>query len=189
MIRNNSLGFHKTPAVFVTAVFVTAVLAAAMFASCSKATSSQIPMLISCFYDNASTKPPTQSPVPVGFDWCKVLLDLFKSKYKITLLLHGTNIKYGLNDTKYDSLYPHSSTNGNPFANMLQKFNSVGVTIKICEYCLVNEGLVNSDVLSFVEPVTFAIDYIAEYQLTQNESTFKAIVVYDSTLNFFPTLA
>jgi intracellular sulfur oxidation DsrE/DsrF family protein len=167
MRRNNALGVQKK------------------CSSCSKAALSQIPMLISCFYDNSSTTPPTQSHVPVGFDWCKVLLNLFENKYKITLLLHGTNIKYGLNDKKYNSLY----TNGNPFANMLQKFNSAGVTIKICEYCLVNEGLANKDLLSFVEPVTFAVDYIAEYQLTQNESTFKAIVIYDATINFFPTLA
>ena len=125
-------------------------------------------VVISCFY-NAASGPPT---LPVGFSWANVLSSEFKNKYKVTILLHGENIPYGLNDKAYESKFNQP----NPYRAFLNKMNCRGVKIVICDLCLKQDGYDNKDLICYVKPVKFSIDFIAE-------SVKKGkVVVYDAQM-------
>jgi len=90
------------------------------------------------------------------------------------LLLHGANLPFGLSDAYYRATHHNAP---NPFQGLLQSFVSRGVLVKICELCLVDAHFNNTELLPFVTPVPFSIDYIIEEQFA------GAAVVYDSPVN------
>ena len=114
-------------------------------------------LLISCFYDNLTT-----GQLPVGFTWAQDLVHHFRHKYDITLLLHGECLNYGL-------------TLNNIFAGFLHHISKkYHVKIVICELCLKQSGISNSQLLPFVKPIAFSVDYIAQYQLKGHPVIFDA---------------
>ena len=128
----------------------------------------KIRTLISCFNDGTA-----QSPTPVGFDWANTLATTFKGKYKQTILLHGDCLKYGL----VDSAYQPSFGGPNPFSVLLKQLYDYGVKIVICNLCLTNDGFTKSQLLSFVEPIAFSVDYIATH------AKKGVVVIYDAKLS------
>lgn len=124
-------------------------------------------IVISCFND--SLDPTT---LPVGFSWAEVLTSLYRKKYKVTILLHGDCIKFGLNSATYISKYGTT----NPYENFLCELAEHKVKIVICDLCLQDDGFNPSELLTFVKPIPFSVDYIAQSQLK------KRIVVYDAQL-------
>lgn len=125
-------------------------------------------LVISCFYDAAST-----DQLPVGFSWIEILLEQYSSKYKVTILLHGNCLKFGLRCKPYFEKY-HTN---NPYADFLKKMHKLGAKIVICDLCLHRDGFSNEQLLKFVKPIPFSIDFIAQSQLK------GALVVYDATLS------
>lgn len=124
--------------------------------------------IISCFYNGENKK-----TLPLGFSWGETLLKLFPNKYKITLLLHGECLKYGLNNEAFCNNFKRK----NPYKKFLKKLVEKGVQIVICEYCLTQDGFTNCELLKFVKPITFSVDYLAQAELKG-----KA-VIYDAKLN------
>jgi hypothetical protein len=124
--------------------------------------------IISCIHDGT-----TQSPIPVGFSWTETLASEFKGKYKLTILLHGECLKYGLKN----EVYQKSFSVPNPFAKLLEKFHKHGIEIVICNLCLNNDGFDKTQLLYFVKPIAFSIDYIATEQAKNG-----SVVVYDAKL-------
>jgi intracellular sulfur oxidation DsrE/DsrF family protein len=123
-------------------------------------------LIISCFYN--SPKPPT---LPVGFEWALILSSQYKKKYNVTILLHGECIPYGLNNKTYKMKYGVP----NPFADFLEKlFVKYKVIIVICHLCLKNDGYNNDQLLKFVLPIPFSINFIAQSQLRGD------LVIYDA---------
>ena len=122
-------------------------------------------VIISCYQ--------TGVPQPPGFSWANTLVTLFPSQvYTLTLLIHGVCIPNAFTDTAYEALY---ESGPNPSSGLLQTLNSTyGVSVKLCQLCLTNDGYSNSDLLPFVETVPFSIKYIIDNQIACN-----AIVVYD----------
>lgn len=108
-------------------------------------------IVISCFYNSGN------SNVPVGFDWASVLLQQFKN-YSVTVLLHGQNIPFGLKNSVYQAKYGLNNPYSGYLLNLVKKY---GLKIVICDLCLKNDGFDNKDLLSFVKPIPFSIDYIA----------------------------
>jgi len=118
-------------------------------------------VVISCFNDG--------NP-PIGFKWTSILLDKFEKRhYKITLVLHGDCLKYSLRSSKYPD------GNKNPYKNLLKIYTDYGVHIVVCELCLNELGYTNKDILSFVKPIPFSIDFIIQKQVQCN-----AVIIYDS---------
>jgi len=119
-------------------------------------------LVISCFYNSKNP-----SELPVGFKWAKDLVQKFPCKYKITLLLHGENLIYGLkgHDPPLISEF---------FRYIIKK----GVKIVICELCLKQQGYNNCQLLPFVKPIAFSVDYIAQVQI----KIPRSVVVYDAQL-------
>jgi intracellular sulfur oxidation DsrE/DsrF family protein len=129
--------------------------------------SKKIKTIISCIYDG--------SPIPIGFSWANTLATRYECKYKQTVLLHGECLKYGLNSDVYQSIYGTP----NPSATLLQQFvEQYKIKVVICELCLNNEGFNNSQLLPFIKPVPFSIDFIAESQAKEH-----AVVIYDAQLS------
>jgi hypothetical protein len=129
----------------------------------------RIRTVISCIHDGT-----TESPEPIGFSWANTLATMFKGKYKLTVLLHGECLKYGLTNDVYQNSYGSP----NPFANLLQQFSTqYHIKIVICNLCLTNDGFNASQLLSFVKPIAFSIDFIAESQAKKH-----AVIVYDAKL-------
>lgn len=129
---------------------------------CSKKTK----LIISCFY--GSNNP---SVLPVGFDWAQILSTQYRTKYDITILLHGECIPYGLNNETYQMKYGTD----NPFAKLLgELYFMQHVTIVICHLCLIKDGFNRNQLFKFVSPIPFSIDYIAQSQLEGK------IVIYDA---------
>ena len=128
----------------------------------------KLKVLISCFYDAKK-----KNELPVGFSWAETLLQLFKEKYEITILLHGDDLKYGLRSSVYKKQFKKS----NPYKKFLKNLHKNGVKIVICEFCLNQEGYNNEQLIDFVKPIKFSVDYIAEA-----ESKGK-IVIYDAQKN------
>ena len=125
-------------------------------------------IVISCFYGS-----PNPSSLPVGFSWAQILSDQYKKKYKITILLHGECIKFGLNSNTYQSKYGTP----NPYADLLENLAKNKVKIVICDLCLHNDGFNDNQLLEFVKPIPFSIDFIAQSQLRGH------LVVYDAQLS------
>ena len=67
-------------------------------------------LIISCFYDSLNP-----STLPVGFSWVETLTKLYRKTYRITLLLHGKCIKFGLDSSAYKLKYRTE----NPYAEFL----------------------------------------------------------------------
>lgn len=133
----------------------------------------KIKTIISCIYDGTD-----QSPTPIGFSWAQTLATKFKGKYSQTVLIHGENLKYGLKSSVYKQLYGTD----NPFEELLTKFNKkYKIKIVICELCLTNAGFNNSQLLSFIKPIPFSIDFIIESQVKKH-----AVVIYDAQLQTSP---
>jgi len=127
----------------------------------------KIKTIISCIYDG--------TPMPIGFSWVNTLAIKFKCKYKLTILLHGECLKYGLKSDIYQSYYGIP----NPYATFLQQLvEKYKIKIVICELCLKNDGFNNTQLLPFIKPIPFSIDFIAESQAKK-----QAIVIYDAQLN------
>lgn len=123
-------------------------------------------LVISCFYGSSNP-----SILPVGFDWAQILSTQYRSRYDITILLHGECIRYGLNNETYQMKYGTV----NPFANFLEEMhNKNHVTIVICYLCLTKDGFNRDQLLKVVTPIPFSIDYIAQSQLEGK------IVIYDA---------
>lgn len=101
-------------------------------------------ILFSCFKDGESNE------IPLGLDWANTLIKLFPKKYKITVLLHGKCIKYSMQNSKYKKL--------------LRKMHKKGIHFKVCEYCLIKDGYNIKNLINFIKPIKFSIDYIAKYQ-------------------------
>jgi intracellular sulfur oxidation DsrE/DsrF family protein len=118
----------------------------------------KIKLIISCF-----NSPQNPSELPVGFQWAQDLLIHFPHKYKITLLLHGGCIKDGIKPPKPTMI-----------SEFLTKLASHGVHVVICKLCLEQDGFKTSQLLPFIKPIKFSIDYIAESQLS------GYIVIYDA---------
>jgi intracellular sulfur oxidation DsrE/DsrF family protein len=125
-------------------------------------------LVISCFNNTFSTQ-----ILPVGFNWGQILSTQYKKKYRVTILLHGGCIFYGLNNATYQASFGTL----NPFATFLEKiFTENKVKIVICELCLRNDGYMDNQLLEFIKPVPFSINYIARAQLRGD------LVIYDSLL-------
>ena len=113
-------------------------------------------------------------PEPLGFKWIQVLSERFSSSQKeYILLLHGSCLYFGLQNSAYEARFNTT----NPQLTFLQNLHSAGVQIRICELCLQNEGFQNSDLLPFVQPVAFSIDYLINEQIEND-----AVVIYDSPI-------
>lgn len=126
-------------------------------------------LLISCFNDTSNP-----DSLPVGFSWTKILSKEYGEKYNLTILLHGNCIKYGLNSETYASKYGTC----NPFVAFLSKqYVDYFVKIIICSVCLQENGFDVDDLLDFVRPIPFSVDYIARSQLS------GSVVVYDAKLD------
>src|SRR5207245_2360287 len=127
-------------------------------------------VIISCYNDGQFLANSLQSPV--GFSWISDLLKLDQKKeQELIALLHGGCLKYGLRNKIYKK---HFGTN-NPFKKLLKSWTEQNVTIKICQLCLTKDGFTLADLLKFVEPVPFSIQYLIVEQEQEN-----AIVIYDS---------
>ena len=126
-------------------------------------------LVISCFYN---ALPPGPNNIPVGFNWANILSTSFKKKYRVTILLHGDNITYGLTDEVYQTSFGTS----NQYSAYLEQLHQQGVKIKICQLCLTNAGFNDSELMSIVKPVKFSIDYIAE------ESKKGNTIIWDAQL-------
>lgn len=123
-------------------------------------------LVISCFYNSAD--PPT---LPVGFNWAQILSTQYKKKYNVTILLHGSCIPYGLNNNTYKMKYDTI----NPFSDFLKKLSiENGVEIVICHLCLENDGFNDGQLLNFIKPIPFSINFIAQSQLK------GSLVIYDA---------
>jgi len=116
-------------------------------------------LVISCFYLNR-----VPDKLPVGLQWAQDLLTHFPNKYRITLLLHGQCLSLGLNSP------------GNTFLSILKALSDSGFKIVICELCLKQTGHNNRQLLPFVKPIAFSVDYLAEAQTGRH----KAVVIYDA---------
>ena len=121
-------------------------------------------VIISCYEDGVP---------PVGFNWANTLVTQFpSSEYTLTCLLHGYCLSYALNDAAYNEFFGTI----NPQLSLLQTLNETyGVTMKVCELCLTENGYNNSQLASFMVPVPYSIQYLIQSQLTCN-----SIVIYDS---------
>lgn len=111
---------------------------------------------------------PTPGSLPVAFNWMNILSANFTSSQRAyVLLLHGACLSYGL-----------KSRPGlvNPFESFLTSLHSRGVSIKICHLCMDQNGFLVTELMSFVEPVAFSVDYLIQ----QQEVYPEAIVLYDS---------
>ena len=124
-------------------------------------------IIISCFYNSGN------SDVPIGFDWASVLLQQYSKKYKVTILLHGQNIPFGLQNEVYKKTYGLDNPYIHYFSNLVQKY---ALKIVICDLCLKNDGFNNKQLLPFIRPIPFSIAYIAE-----SEKKGK-IIIYDAQL-------
>lgn len=131
-------------------------------------------VIISCY--NAGTETNTGQVLPVGFGWVNDLISLKDNKKrKLIALLHGECLKYGLKNSVYKAKF---GTN-NPFKKLLQNWaTNDGVSIKICNLCLTQNGYTVADILPFVQPVPFSIQYIINQQ--SSSSSKPAVVIYDS---------
>jgi intracellular sulfur oxidation DsrE/DsrF family protein len=98
-------------------------------------------------------------------------------KRDIIILLHGECLKYGLKSKVYRKTY---GCRANPFAPFLLELRRKQVQIRICNLCLMQDGFDEQDLLEFVVPVPFSIDYLLQ------EEDRGAKVVYDSTLEEHP---
>jgi hypothetical protein len=126
----------------------------------------KIKTVISCFQDG--------DPTPLGFSWSKTLAENFPCKYRQTILLHGDCLKYGLNNSAYQARFGVE----NPFASFLYDlYRNDKVRIVICQLCLNADGFAVSQLLPFIQPIAFSVDYIAESQAKRG-----AVIIYDSKL-------
>lgn len=123
----------------------------------------KIKMVMSSFYDGVP---------PISFTWVEDLLKLFPLKYNITILLHGECLKYGLKESVYVEKYGTT----NPYAPLLKNFDSKGVKIVICNYCISQQGFNDNQLLLFVEPIKFSIDYIA------TRDKMGDVIIFDAQL-------
>ncbi len=102
-----------------------------------------------------------QGSVPPGFGWCQIMVDSFNnisSPRAFELLLHGFTLKYGLNGASYNKEFKMP----NPQEGALMALHGKGVRILICEYCLRQHNYTRQDLLPFVTPVPFSVDYIID---------------------------
>jgi intracellular sulfur oxidation DsrE/DsrF family protein len=129
--------------------------------------SKKTPIIISCFYDSLD---PTS--LPVGFSWAQTLYQDYGQDYNITILLHGECIQFGLNNETYEEKYNTT----NPYASFLADQVKNGTRIVICNLCLHNDGFNDKQLLPYVKPIQFSIDFIAQSQLR------GSLVVYDAQL-------
>ena len=127
-------------------------------------------LVISCFYNAI---PPNPENIPVGFNWANILSTTFKKKYKVTILLHGDNITYGLTN----EVYQNSFGTPNPYSAYLEQLHKQCVRVKICQLCLSNSGFNDCQLMPFVKPVKFSIDYIAE------QSKKGKTIIWDAQLD------
>jgi len=96
-----------------------------------------------------------------GFFMAKILSEPpYKSKYKITILLHGGCLKYGLTNSAYQERYKEP----NPYASFLTDMRQKNVKIKICQLCITKSGFKDDELLPFVKPVPYIIDYMLQFQ-------------------------
>lgn len=123
-------------------------------------------LIISCFYNSAN------SNLPIGFDWAQTLLENYKT-YNVTILLHGQNIPYGLNNKVYKKTYNLDNPYICFFQTLVEKYS---LKIVICNLCLNKDGFNDSQLLPFIKPIPFSISYIAE-----SEKCGKT-VIYDAKL-------
>jgi hypothetical protein len=129
----------------------------------------KIRTVISCIYDGTK-----QSPTPIGFSWAETLATKFKGKYNQTILLHGETLKYGLQS----DVYKDNFGTPNPFESFLHRLSSkYAVKIVICDLCLNNDGFNQTQLLPFIKPITFSIDFIAQSQANKH-----AVIVYDAQI-------
>ncbi len=127
----------------------------------------KIRTIISCFYDG--------EPVPIGFSWSKTLATQFKGRYNQTILLHGDCLKYGLRSSAYRAKFGTE----NPFECYLYElFKCYKIRIVICQLCLEADGFKLSDLLPFVKPIAFSVDFIAQSQAKKG-----AVIIYDAKLS------
>lgn len=128
----------------------------------------KIHTIISCFYDKGS------DVMPIGFSWANTLVTEFSKSYKVTILLHGENLQYGLKSSVYESIFGTP----NPYETFLKKlYCQHNVKIVICQLCLTQKGYNDSQLLEFIQPIAFSIDYLAKHQANK-----KAVIVYDAQL-------
>ena len=126
----------------------------------------KIKTIISCFQDG--------KPTPLGFSWSKTLAEKFYCKYQQTILLHGDCLKYGLTNSVYQAKFGSE----NPFAAFLcDLYRNDKVRIVICQLCLNSDGFAVSQLLPFIRPISFSVDYIAGSQAKKG-----AVIIYDSKL-------
>lgn len=125
-------------------------------------------LLISCFNDSCNPL-----ILPVGFKWAETLLNNGKAKYKLTLLLHGNLIKYGLKSTIYELKFGQA----NPYELYLNELRRKHkVELVICQSDLESSGYTTINVCEFIKVTRFGINYIVEAH-AKNKT-----VIYDSKL-------
>ena len=87
------------------------------------------------------------------------------------MLLHGGCLKYGLTNNAYLSHFGVP----NPFESILVNEHNAGVNIVICQLCLTKDGFNDSELLNFIQPIPFSVQYLIQQQLACG-----SIVIYDS---------
>lgn len=101
------------------------------------------------------------TPLPLAFQWMDILATNFtKPTRRYVLLLHGDTLLFGLS--------------GSSFSAFLTGLHDRGVHVRICLLCLRLSGHDVSELLPFVVPVAFSVDYMA------TEAAAGAVVIYDS---------
>lgn len=123
-------------------------------------------LVISC-YNNAFN--PIE--LPTGFTWTQDFVMLYPNKYRLTMLLHGGCLYYGLKSDVFEAKFGFP----NPFVGFLTQIHfDHHVTIKICQFCVTNDEFTDADLLDFVEPVPFGVNYLVQQELR------GAIIIYDA---------
>jgi intracellular sulfur oxidation DsrE/DsrF family protein len=105
---------------------------------------------------SAASGKPDKDNIPAGLQWAAILVRDYPGKYDITVVLHGSTIKYGLTE--------------NPQQTIMTSLNKLGVKFVICDMCLKEQlpeiqkdsQYKTATTLDFIKPVSFNADYIAE---------------------------
>lgn len=131
-----------------------------MSTTCKSTRREKKKVIISCF--NPGTETNTTQVLPVSFQWINDLISLGDARrWKLIALLHGGCLKYGLRNSVY---YKKFGTN-NPFKDLISGWRKVGISIKICDLCLKQNGYnPSTNILPFIRTVPFSIQYIVQQQ-------------------------
>jgi intracellular sulfur oxidation DsrE/DsrF family protein len=123
-------------------------------------------VLVACFWAGDPT-----NKLPTGLSWSENLSKNYK-QYRLTSLLHGDCIKYGLRPEVYQSIYGVT----NPFAANITGLVNNGVKVIVCHLCSTNDKYPSDGYLPGLTFTPFSIAFIIEQ--TQRGS----ITIFDAQL-------